>query len=189
MDDLDAVRLEHAGKRVLTYFQDEARFGQKGTLARVWAKRGSRPEVPRQHQYDYLYVFGAACAETGDAVALVAPQANTSVMNHFLDQFSRSLAPDVHAVMILDQAGWHVSKDLVVPTNVTLKYLPPRSPELNPIENLWHWITSHHWSNRVHADYEQMLASATAALQETFQDKDRVKSVCAAPYLVRANHG
>lgn len=174
---------------MLTYFQDEARFGQKGTLARVWAKRGSRPEVPRQHQYDYLYVFGAACAETGDAVALVAPNANTATMNHFLDRFSHSLADDVHAVMILDQAGWHVSNDLVVPANVTLIYLPPRSPELNPIENLWHWITSHHWSNRVHADYAQMLGSAIDALKQTFRDKARVKSVCAAPYLVRANQG
>jgi hypothetical protein len=191
------VRLEHASKRVLTFFQDEARFGQKGTLARVWARRGSRPEVPRQHQYDYLYVFGAACAETGDAVALVAPHANTAVMNHFLQQFSRSLASDVHAVMILDQAlrwacppqGWHVSGDLVVPANVTLKYLPPRSPELNPIENLWHWITSHYWSNRVHADYATMLDSATDALRQTFRDKERVKTICSAPYLVRANQG
>ena len=187
VEQIDAIRDEHPGKRILTFFQDEARFGQKGTLARVWARRGSRPTVPRQTQYDYLYVFGAACADTGSAVALIAPHLDTAMMNYFLSEFSRSLAPDVHAVMILDQAGWHVSKALVVPANLTLIHLPPRSPELNPMENLWHWITSHYWSNRVHADYPSMLDSASRALGHTFADIDRVKTICNAPYLQRAS--
>jgi hypothetical protein len=143
--------------------------------------------VPRQTQYDYLYVFAAACVETGSAVALIAPRVDTGVMNLFLGEFSKSLASDVHAVLILDQAGWHTSKELVVPTNMTLIYLPPRSPELNPIENLWHWITSHYWSNRVHADYDAMLESASDAMKTTFVDVQRVKSICNAPYLQRAN--
>lgn len=181
------MRQEHPGKRVLTYFQDEARFGQKGTITRVWARTGSRPTVPKQTQYDYLYVFGAACVDTGAAVALVAPGVDTATMNCFLAEFSASLEPDVHAVMILDRAGWHMSGALVAPANVTLIHLPPRSPELNPIENLWHWITSHYWSNRVHADYPAMLGSACRALEATFRDTERVKSICNAPYLQRAN--
>src|SRR4051812_23168592 len=107
-------------------------------------------------------------------------------MSYFLAEFSASLAGDVHAVMVLDRAGWHVSKDLAVPANVTLVYLPPRSPELNPMENLWHWVTSHHWSNRVHADYDAMVGSACESLGTTFADAERVKSLCAAPYLRRA---
>jgi hypothetical protein len=186
VEQIEMIRTEHPDKRVLTFFQDEARFGQKGTIARVWARRGSRPTVPRQTQYDYLYVFGAACADTGSAVALVAPHVDTEVMNYFLSEFSKSLAVDVHAVMILDQAGWHVSKTLVAPPNLTLIYLPPRSPELNPMENLWHWITGHYWSNRVHADYGSMVQSATEALSETFADIQRTKTICNAPYLRRA---
>ena len=187
VQDIQAIRGSHADKRVLTFFQDEARFGQKGTLTRIWARRGSRPSVPRQTQYDYLYVFAAACCETGTAVSLIAPQVDTGVMNFFLEEFSGSLASDVHAVLILDQAGWHTSKELVVPANMTLIYLPPRSPQLNPIENLWHWITSHHWSNRVHANYDAMLHSASDAMEATFIDIERVKSICNAPYLQRAN--
>lgn len=118
---------------------------------------------------------------------MVAPCVNTEVMNHFLEGFSQTLADDVHAVMILDQAGWHRSKKLVVPTNITLIPLPPRSPQLNPIENLWHWITSHHWSNRVHANYESMFDSACDALLQTLTDRERVKTLCNAPYLMRAN--
>jgi transposase len=185
--DIQNIKDAHPGKRVLSFFQDEARFGQKGTLTRVWAKRNSRPSVPRQTQYDYLYVLAAACAQTGTAVALIAPRVDTAVMNFFLAEFSTSLAGDVHAVLVLDQAGWHTSKDLVVPANITLIYLPPRSPELNPIENLWHWITSHHWSNRVHADYGTMLDSASDAVALTFADAQRIKSICNAPYLQRAN--
>ena len=182
----DKALAAEPGRRVLTFFEDEARFGQKGTLTRVWARRGSRPSVPKQTQYDYLYVFGAACPETGTAVALVAPGVNTESMSYFLAEFSASLAADVHAVVVLDRAGWHVSKDLAVPGNITLVYLPPRSPELNPMENLWHWLTSHHWSNRVHEDYDSMVDSACDALAQTFADTERVKSVCNVPYLRRA---
>jgi hypothetical protein len=112
---------------VLTYFRDAARFGQHGTITRVWARVGTRPRAVRQMQYDYLYVFTAARPETGDACGLVGPHANTGVMNAFLAQFSRELAPDVHAVMVLDRAGWDTAGDLRVPANVTLVHLPPRA--------------------------------------------------------------
>jgi transposase len=186
VEQIERVRQEHPDKRVLTFFQDEARFGQKGTITRQWAATGSRPTTPRQNQYDYLYVYGAVCPDTGTSVALITSCVNTQMMNHFLSEFSASLAKDVHAVMILDQAGWHTSKDLLTPKNLTLIYLPPRSPELNPIENLWHWITSHYWSNRIHADYNAMLHGADAALAATFSDLKRVRSICKAPYLQRA---
>ena len=54
------------------WFQDEARFGQQGTLTRQWALKGTRPRAWRQTQYDYLYVFGAACPQTGQTVGLLA---------------------------------------------------------------------------------------------------------------------
>src|SRR5206468_7678433 len=98
---LAQIGAEHPGKRVLSYYQDEARFGQHGTLTRVWARVGSRPPAIRQTQYDYLYVFSAACPETGDATGLITPNVNTGTMNAFLEQFSRELPADVHAAMVL----------------------------------------------------------------------------------------
>jgi transposase len=171
---------------VLTYFQDEARFGQHGTITRVWARVGTRPRAVRQTQYDYLYVFTAACPETGDACGLVSPQANTGVMNAFLERFSRELPPDVHAVMVLDQAGWHTAAALQVPANVTLVHLPPKSPELNPVENLWHYLRSHHWSNRLYKTWDDLKVAAVDAWRRVCLVPDLVRSVCAAPYL-RAN--
>jgi hypothetical protein len=181
------VTAAHPDKRVLVYFQDEARFGQKGVLARVWARRNSRPTAVKQTQYDYLYVFGAVCPSTGDSFGLVAPRVDTVVMNVFLATFAASLPADVHALMILDNAGWHHCKDLVVPANVTPLFLPPRAPELNPIERLWLWLKQHYWANRAYADYEAMVAAVAAAWKATVEEPGRVSSVCHAPYLVRAN--
>jgi transposase len=168
---------------VRVYFEDEARFGQQGTLTRVWARTGSRPTAVRQTQYDFLYVFTAVCPETGDACGLIAPHVNTAVMNLFLEQFSRELAGDVQGVMILDRAGYHTAKALAPPDNVSLIHLPPYSPELNPTENLWHYLRSHHWSNRTYEDYATLHEAALAGWRVVCLDADKIKSVCAAPYL------
>ncbi len=119
---------------MLTYYQDEARFGPHGTFTRVWAKVGSRPPAIRQTQYDYLGVFSAVGPETGDAAGLITPHINIDTMNAFREQFSAELPPDVHAAMVLDRAGWHTASALRVPPSVTLVLLPPKSPELNPAE-------------------------------------------------------
>jgi transposase len=71
---------------------------------------------------------------TGADVALVLPEATTAAMNLFLAEFAAGLPGDIHAVLVLDRAGWHVAGALAVPANVTLLPLPPYSPELNPIE-------------------------------------------------------
>lgn len=164
---------------MLTYYQDEARFGQHGTITRVWARVGTRPRAIRQTQYDYLYVFSAVCPATGDASGLVSPHVNTDVMNAFLQQFSRELPADVHAVMVLDRAGWHVSGKLRVPANVTLVHLPPKSPELNPVENLWHYLRSHYWSNRLYKTWDDLKESAIDAWRRVCLVPELIKSVCA----------
>jgi transposase len=152
----------------------------------VWARVGSRPPAIRQTQYDYLYLFTAACPETGEACGLITPKIDTDTMNIFLEQFSRELPPDVHAVMVLDRAGWHTAKSLNVPANVTLIHLPPKSPELNPVENLWHYLRSHYWSNRLYETWEDLRHAAVDAWRRVCLVPDLVMSVCADTAL-RAN--
>ncbi len=169
------------------FFQDEARFGQQGTNTRVWAPTGSRPRAVRQTQYDYLWVIGAVCPETGQAEGLLSPRLNTDMINIFLEQFSRTLADDEHAIMVWDGAGFHRSGRLQVPKNVTLIQLPPYSPELNPIENLWHFLKSHHWSNRVYENYEHLADAAENAWKKVCLDTATMKTVCNAPYAKSAD--
>lgn len=183
---IKAITKEHPGKRLRVYFQDESRFGQQGTTTNVWAERGSRPTAVRQTEYQYLWVLGAVCPETGHAEGLLSPQLNTKIVNTFLELFSPTIPDDEHAVMVWDGAGFHTSGALVVPDNITLVKLPPYSPELNPIENLWHYLKSHYWSNRAYADYEALEAAAMTAWRKAVLDEDLVKSICAAPYIDRA---
>ena len=89
------------------------------------------------------------------------------------------------AVMVWDGAGFHTSKSLVVPQNITLVQLPPYSPELNPIENLWHYLKSHFWSNRAYANYDALQQAAMDAWRHAVLDQELVKSVCAASYIKR----
>jgi len=78
-------------------------------------------------------------------------------MSLHLAEISQAVKEGAHAVVILDQAGWHSAKTLQVPNNITLLSLPPRSPELNPVENIWQFIRDNWLSNRVFASYEDIL--------------------------------
>lgn len=183
---LASIAAAHPDKQLRVYFEDEARFGQQGTLTNVWARRGTRPTAVRQTEYDYLWVLGVVCPATGHAEGLLSPRLNTAVVNIFLEQFSRTLAADEHAVLIWDGAGFHTGGALQVPSNVSVLQLPAYSPELNPVENLWHYLKSHFWSNRAYADYEALETAAIEAWRKAVLDAALMQTVCAAPYLNRA---
>jgi transposase len=156
-------------------------------MTRIWALRGSRPRAVRQTKYEWLYVLGAVCPQTGQSVGLLCPYLNTKVMNVFLEQFRREVDPAVHVIWLWDQAGFHTSKELQIPSNITIVSLPPYSPELNPMENLWHFLRSHYWANRAYTDYDDLRFAAVDAWQQAALDTDRIKSVCRAPYIQRLN--
>ena len=126
------VRTENPGKEIEIWFQDEVRIGQQGTLTNVWAPKGTRPTAVKQTEYDWVYIFGAVNPVNGKSSALITPTANTDYMNHHLRFISEEAGKNVHVILVLDQAGWHIAKALEVPMNVTLLHLPPYSPELNP---------------------------------------------------------
>ena len=100
-------------------------MGQQGTLTRIWARRGIRPRAVRDTRYQWTYLFGAVCPGRGATAGLVLPYANTEAMTLHLAEIARAVAPGAHAVLVLDGAGWHAGKDLVVPDNITLLPLPP----------------------------------------------------------------
>jgi hypothetical protein len=114
----------------------DARVGQQGTLTRLWARRGTRPRAPRDTRYRWACVFGAVCPARGTAAGLVLPFVNTAAMNAHLAETARNVAPGAHAILVLDGAGWHGARHLVVPDNLSLLTLPPCSPDLNPVENV-----------------------------------------------------
>ena len=175
----------HPGKRVEVWFQDEARVGQQGTLTTAWAERGSRPSAVRQAEYEWVYPFAAVNPLTGASSAIVTPTVNTPLMNQHLAFISREAGEDAHVVLVLDNAGWHVAKGLVVPANVTRLHLPPYAPELNAAERLWDYLRGHYLSNRVYKDYDELFGETTVAWNRL--DEARLKSITATDWVRRAN--
>jgi transposase len=162
---------------------DEARFGQQGTITDVWARTGSRPRAVRQTRYEWVYLYAAVEPATGESAALVAPNVDTGTMNAFLKVLGAERKPGEHFVLVMDQAGWHKSGGLRLPDWVTALLLPPYSPELNPVENLWHYMRSHYFSNRSYPDYDALLAAGTEAYRRLTPEV--IRSVCRCEYIER----
>ena len=174
-----SAQAAHPDKRVLSYYQDEARFGRHGTLARVWARVGTRPGALRQTQYDYLYVFTAASPQTGAASGLITPKCEY-VDDEFVPGAVRQRTADRRA-RGADPGPGPVARGQGsdVPGNVTLIHLRPKSPELNPTENLWHYLRSHYWSNRLYLTWDDLRAAAVDAWRNVYMVPELVRSVCA----------
>jgi transposase len=131
-------------------------------------------------------VFGAVCPETGDAAGPVTPHVNTDTMNAFLAQFAAELPPDVHAAMVPDRAGRHAAAAPPAPANGTLVLLPPKGPGLNPAGSPWHYLRSHHWSNRLYPTWEDLKRAAVVAWRAVCLAPELITSVC-ADTAMRAN--
>jgi hypothetical protein len=180
---LERVRAAQApGTRVEVWFQDEARIGQKNSLTRVWGQTGSRPVAPKDLGFASAYVFGAVCPSEGKAAALIMPICNTAAMNHHLCEISSQVAADAHAVVILDGASWHNSHGLVAPSNITLLALPPYSPELNPVERIWHYLRSHWLANSVFRSLADIMDACEMAWNRFATNNGLVRSLCAVAW-------
>lgn len=113
--------------------------------------------APRDQRTKSVYIFGAICPQRGAGAGLILPHCDTLAMQWHLDEISSQVTPGHHAVLLLDQAGWHTTEKLAVPPNISLLHLPPRSPELNPVENIWQFMRDNWLSNRVFKSYRQIV--------------------------------
>ena len=134
-------------------FEDEARFGRINDPRRCWAPEGFRPEVPVQIIREYTYLFGAVSPHDGVLDTLILPEVNAEAMSLFLAEVAQRHRTD-YIVMVLDGAGWHRARDLVVPDQMSLVFLPPYSPELNPMEHVWEEIREKWFPNLVFSSLE-----------------------------------
>ena len=159
---MEEIRQAVGGKSLEIWFADEARVGQKNKITRRWAKRGTRPAAPKDQRTASAYIFGAICPAEGKGVGLVLPRCTTAGMTLHLKEIAQAglpfaVAPGAHALVLVDQAGWHQSKRLVVPANITLVLIPSKAPELNPVENIWQYMRENWISNRIFTSYGDIL--------------------------------
>lgn len=149
---------------------------------RRWARKGVRPSAIVRPGYQNFYVYSAVNPLTGQEVSLFLPWVNTEMMNLFLAHLGQALGHQ-SCLLIMDQAGWHVSKDLKPPPNIEPVFLPPYSPELNPVERLWQWLKRHSLRNRCHQDLEAIMDAVQDCLQST--SPDFLKSICRCDYILQ----
>ena len=179
-----AVGATHPTKKIRLFFQDEARVGQKGRVCHRWFTRGKRPPGKADQRYTFAYIFGAIEPGTDNAFALIMPEVSTHAMQVYLDKFAETIKPDEHVVLTLDQAGWHGANDLKVPACMTLLPLPPRSPELNPVERLWLYLKQKYLSLRVLDDYDAIERAICSAWQNLTAQPGRLTSLGAYPWII-----
>ena len=167
-----------AGKQIEVWFGDEARVGQKGSLEYIWAPIGSRPPMVRDMRHESVHLFGAICPARALGAAIIMPAVNTEAMNEHLAEISTQVAPHAHALLVCDGAGWHQpGKRLIVPDNMTLLPLPPYSPELNPMENVWDYLRGNKLSSLVCDSYELIVEACRQAWLFLVNDPERIVSI------------
>ena len=160
------------------WFQDEARVGQKGTHSYIWAPVGARPLMVRDNRHDSAWLFGAICPHRAVGAAIIMPGVNAAAMSQHLAEISTQVAPGAQAVLICDGAGWHQTGGrLRVPDNITLLPLPPYSPELNPMENVWHYLRENTLCSLVWDSYEAIVEACTTAWHFLINDPERIRSI------------
>jgi hypothetical protein len=141
-------------------FADEARFGRMNRPRPCWAPQGIRPQVASQLIREYIYLYGAVCPKDGTCVYLIMPTSNTACFQSFRNVPSQRFARQDDILLVLDGAPNHRCRDLAVPDNVSLLFLPPYAPELNPKENLWDEIREKIFKNYISSPSMQCTASS-----------------------------
>ena len=165
------------GTPIELWWQDEARVGQKNGITRRWARRGTRPSAPKDQRTTSAYIYGAICPAEGKGAGLVLPRCNTEGMTLHLAEISAAVAPGAHAVLLLDQAGWHGSRALVIPTNITLLPLPPKCPELNPVENVWAYLRANKRAITLFDTYDDIVDACCNAWNFFANDPHAIPSI------------
>lgn len=160
------------------WWQDECRVGQQGSLTRHWARKGSRPRIVRQRQFLSTYIFGAVCPAEDKGCALILPECNSGMMQIHLDEISKQVKENAHGVVLMDRASWHTTEALVVPKNISLYPLPPYSPELNPMEQVWQQLKKINLSNRNFKNYDDIVESCCEAWSTFCDEEGTIKKLC-----------
>ena len=160
------------------------RIGQKNGCVRQWATRGTRPRQPVDQRYESAYIFGAVCPARDTGAALILPYADTPAMQQHLNEIAKHVAPGAHVAMLLDNAGWHHSKKLNWPANVSPVFIPPCCPELNAAENIWQFMRQNYLSNRVFPTYEHILDAASDAWNKLLAEAGRITSIATRSWAI-----
>ena len=162
-------------------FQDEAGFGRINKPKYCWCPKGFRPSVPCHHIREYRYAYGAVDPISGDSCFLVMPKCNTVCMNVFLKELSATYPQD-KIILCCDGASWHKSVTLQVPDNIQIIFIPPYTPEMNPIEQIWKEIRKMGFGNEIFSSLDKVVDRLCETIRSL--TADIIKSVTARSWIL-----
>ena len=165
-------------------FADEARFGRINRPRPCWAPIGIRPEATSQLIREYIYLYGAVSPKDEICVYPVMPRSDTACFQVFLNALSRKFARQ-DILLVLDGAPNHRGSDLLLPNNISLLFLPPYSPELNPKENLWGEIREKIFKNYALKSIDAVRAKLKQAILYIECNPETV-SITSIPYILKS---
>lgn len=135
-----------------------------------------RPIVGHQIIREYLYAFMAVCPFDGKSTSLILPWSDTDTMSIFLAHIAKAFN-DEYCILFMDRAGWHCARELNIPTNMRLEFLPPYSPELNPVEHIWEYLREKHFGNDVFSSLEEVEQRLCIGLRDCMENPEQIKSL------------
>ena len=162
-------------------FEDESGYGRINKPKYCWCIKGFRPSVPCHHIREYRYAYGAVEPLTGESCFLVLPYCNTVCMNVFLKELSGQY-PDDTILLVCDGAAWHKAKALEIPGNIRLIFLPPATPEMNPIEQIWKEIRKRGFRNEIFKTLDHVIDRLCITIRSF--SHETVKSITARNWIV-----
>ena len=138
---LDQIIKEKSSKfkKFNLYFQDESRFGLKTHVGRCLTSRGVKPIVQYQHAFKNTYLYGSFSPINGDSFVYEIEGTTSEIFYEYIKSFSE-YKKDEMKIIVIDNAGFHSTKNIEVPENIALIRIPPYTPELNPSEKVWQYL-------------------------------------------------
>lgn len=174
---LERIQNQHPDASVEVWAEDEHRIGLKPILRRVWCKKGQRPIVTVQHRYKWAYLYGFVSPQSGETFWLVLPRVNLEVWNVVLAEFAAAVGASANkrVVLVIDQAGWHSSKQVQLPEGIDVVFLPAYSPELQPAERLWS-LSNEALVNKHFADLEELIEAQAERCRQLSENPETIRA-------------
>ena len=162
-------------------FQDEAGFGRINKPKYCWCRKGIRPSVPCHHIREYRYAYGAVEPLTGDAFFLILPYSDTICMNVYIDHLAAEYSED-YIILVCDGAAWHKSHELHHHDTIEFIFIPPGTPEMNPIEQIWKEIRLRGFRNEIFQSLNQVVKRLAKTMNNL--TSDTVKSITGRDWIL-----
>ena len=153
-------------------------MGLKPVIRRVWAQVGNRPVARFKRSYKWTYLYGFVRPESGEVYWLILPTVNVELFSMALDEFAKEVGAgkDKHVLLVVDQGGWHTGKEVEIPEEIHLEFLPSGSPELQPAERLWP-LTNEGVANGLFEEIEQIEQALMERCMQLLDQTETIKGL------------